>query len=58
MNPVIAVLVGAWLGGEHVTKRMLVGAAVVLLSVVLVLRRRPGEAETVGDGEEARRDGR
>ena len=38
VNPVIAVLVGAWLGGEHVTKRMLVGAAVVLLSVVLVLR--------------------
>lgn len=40
VNPVVAVLLGWWLGGERITSVMLVGAAIVLASVGLVQSRR------------------
>ena len=39
VNPAVAVAVGYLLAGERVTPRMLVGIAIVVASVVLVLRR-------------------
>ncbi len=45
VNPVVAMLVGYLLGGERVNARMLVGAGVVLLSVVLVLGQRAAPVE-------------
>ncbi len=39
VNPVIALALGAWLGGEALTLRTLIGAALVLVSVLLLLRR-------------------
>lgn len=50
VNPVVAVFLGWWLGGESVTSGMLLGAAIVLTSVALVqtdrirLARRRAEA--------------
>ena len=46
INPVVALALGHFAAGEVVTARMLAGAAVVLLSVVLVLRR-PGESQAM-----------
>lgn len=40
VNPVVAVAIGAGVGGEHVTMVQLCGLAVILLSVMLVSRRR------------------
>ena len=40
VNPVVAVAIGAGVGGEHVTIVQLCGLAVILLSVMLVSRRR------------------
>jgi len=37
VNPVIALALGAWLGGEELTARTIGGAALVLASVVLLL---------------------
>jgi drug/metabolite transporter (DMT)-like permease len=48
VNPIIAVVLGWALGGEAVTVRMLVGAAVVLASVLLVNRAESGKAVTLG----------
>jgi drug/metabolite transporter (DMT)-like permease len=40
VNPVVAVALGYFIGGEVVSMRTLVGTALVLLSVVLILRKR------------------
>jgi drug/metabolite transporter (DMT)-like permease len=42
VNPVVAVGLGAMLLGEHLTPVTLVGGGVVLVSVALLLSRRPG----------------
>ena len=39
VNPVVALAFGWWLGGESITPTTLVGTALVLVSVVLLLRR-------------------
>lgn len=39
VNPVVAVVLGAGLGGEHVTPVQIAGLAVILLSVMLVNRK-------------------
>ena len=39
VNPVIALAIGYWLGGEAMQPRTLIGSALVLVSVVLILRR-------------------
>lgn len=41
VNPVVAVAIGAGLGGEQVTPVQLAGLAVILLSVMLVNKRKP-----------------
>jgi drug/metabolite transporter (DMT)-like permease len=42
VNPVVAVSLGALLLGEHLTPVTLLGGGVVLISVALLLSRRPG----------------
>lgn len=37
VNPVLAVLLGVWLGGEHITKTSLMAMPVILCGVVLVI---------------------
>ena len=39
VNPVVAVALGYFAGGEQITWRMLSGAALVLMSVFLILRK-------------------
>jgi drug/metabolite transporter (DMT)-like permease len=39
VNPVVAVALGYFIAGEVVTTRTLIGTALVLLSVVLILRK-------------------
>jgi drug/metabolite transporter (DMT)-like permease len=43
VNPVVAVLLGALILGEHLTPAMLAGGALIVGAVVLVVRRRPRE---------------
>jgi drug/metabolite transporter (DMT)-like permease len=43
-NPLIAVLIGAWIAGERVTPRIIVAAAAVLVAILLV-RRDTSETE-------------
>ena len=52
VNPIIAVLLGWALGGEAVTGRMLLGAAIVLASVVLVNQAESGKPVTLRRDEE------
>jgi drug/metabolite transporter (DMT)-like permease len=40
VNPVVAVAVGYWLGGEAVGQRTIVGTAFVLVSVVVITTAR------------------
>lgn len=62
VNPVVAVLLGWWLADEILTGTMLIGAAVIVASVILVERgrlrtprRRPvREADPIAGGPEAR----
>lgn len=51
VNPVIAVALGAWLGGETLGLRTLFASALVLAAVVLLLRSRGAES---GRGAERR----
>ena len=47
VNPIIAVVLGWALGGEVVTVRMLVGAVIVLASVLLVNQAESGKTVTL-----------
>ena len=40
VNPVVAVALGYFLAGERISARMLAGAAVIVMSVFLILRLR------------------
>lgn len=51
VNPIIAVWLGWALGGEVVTGRMLLGAAIVLASVLLVNQAERGKTVTLGSAE-------
>jgi len=51
VNPIIAVWLGWALGGEVVTGRMLMGAAIVLASVLLVNQAESGKTVTLGPAE-------
>lgn len=46
VNPVVAVLLGYWVGGEALGLRTMLGTAFVLVSVVLITTARPGKAAT------------
>ena len=50
VEPVIAVLLGAALLGEHLTGRTILGGALVLLSVLLTLPLRRRERRATGEG--------
>ena len=45
VNPVVAVALGYFVAGERITGRMLVGAAVIVMSVFLILRLRNEDAK-------------
>jgi drug/metabolite transporter (DMT)-like permease len=36
VNPIVAVAMGAWLGGETIGRRTILGAALILVSVVAI----------------------
>ncbi len=46
VNPVVAVALGYFVAGEMITPRMLLGAAIVLVSVFLILRKDATGAPT------------
>jgi len=48
VNPVVAVIIGAGIGGEVIGRRTLMGMALILLSVVAIttMRRQPTRAES------------
>lgn len=50
-NPIIAVILGAMLAGEHVTSRIIFSAAAVIVAILLV--GRDTQKEVVGPTEEA-----
>jgi drug/metabolite transporter (DMT)-like permease len=41
VNPVIAITLGVLFRGEHLTWRLLIGAAIVVVAVATVVRREP-----------------
>ena len=53
VNPVVAVLVGYFLGGESVGSRTIVGTALVLLSVVMITLMKARKPEEVAPAEGA-----
>jgi drug/metabolite transporter (DMT)-like permease len=53
VNPVVAVAVGYFMAGEVITQRMLVAAAIILISVFWILQLRP----VAGGGDEEADDG-
>src|SRR5260370_677583 len=55
VNPVIAVIVGYFLGGEAVGARTLIGTACVLVSVVVITRARAAKPAPQGQPELAER---
>jgi drug/metabolite transporter (DMT)-like permease len=50
VNPVVAILLGVLFRGEHLTVKMLVGAAIVVGSVAVVVRQEPPAATQVEEG--------
>lgn len=58
VNPVIAVLLGAWLGNEPITPNVLIGAAVIVGAVMLITIgksgvQRPGHSPESADAGES-----
>ena len=53
VNPIVAVALGYFVAGEIITVRMLIGAAIVIVSVFLILRK--GKAVPSGPGAKALR---
>lgn len=56
VNPLVAVALGAWLGGEAVSGRMLFSGALVLAAVVMLVQSRRPADESYTRGESPRRD--
>jgi drug/metabolite transporter (DMT)-like permease len=50
VNPVIAILLGVLFRGETLTTQILIGAAIVVASVAVVVRREPPAATQVEEG--------
>ena len=50
VNPVVAIVLGVLFRGEHLTWRILVGAAIVVSSVALVVRQEPPAATQPEEG--------
>jgi len=53
VNPVVAVLLGYWLGGEPLGARTIIGGLCVLLSVVTITSMRPGARPVQTAAEES-----
>ena len=49
VNPVVAIILGVAFRHEHLTGRILIGAAVVVASVAVVVRREPAAPATADD---------
>jgi len=47
VNPVVAVIIGYFLGGEALDARIVLGAAFVLVSVVVITTSKPSKTESV-----------
>jgi drug/metabolite transporter (DMT)-like permease len=56
VNPVVAIALGVLFRGEHLTWRLLLGAALVVVAVAAVVRREPASMEAVPEPEPARVD--
>jgi drug/metabolite transporter (DMT)-like permease len=41
VNPIIAVLLGWWLGGETIGARIIIAAGIILVAVALIISHRP-----------------
>ncbi len=50
VNPVVAIALGVAFRGEHLTGRILIGAAIVVASVAVVVRREPPAATIPEEG--------
>ena len=50
VNPVVAIVLGVFFRGEHLTTRILLGAAIVVSAVAVVVRREPPSATAPEDG--------
>ena len=50
VNPIVAISLGILLRGEHVTWRLLFGAAIVVVAVAAVVRREPPSATALEEG--------
>jgi drug/metabolite transporter (DMT)-like permease len=50
VNPIVAITLGVLFRGEHLTWRLLVGAAVVVVAVATVVRQEPPVATQLEEG--------
>jgi drug/metabolite transporter (DMT)-like permease len=50
VNPVVAITLGVLFRGEHLTWRLLIGAAIVVFAVATVVRREPPTATQLEEG--------
>jgi drug/metabolite transporter (DMT)-like permease len=50
VNPVVAIVLGVLFRDEHVTRQILIGAAIVVVSVAVVVRREPPTATQPEEG--------
>ena len=50
VNPVVAITLGVLFRGEHLTWRLLFGAAIVIVAVATVVRREPATAPPPDEG--------
>jgi drug/metabolite transporter (DMT)-like permease len=55
VNPVVALLLGAWLAGEPLGPRVLLATPVILVGLALVLRSRPAAGASEGQSPASRR---
>ncbi len=52
VNPVVAVIIGAWLGGEVIGRRTMLGTALILVSVVAITTMKAKQPSAVSDNDE------
>jgi drug/metabolite transporter (DMT)-like permease len=62
VNPVVAVVLGAWLGGEKLTGRILLAAAIIIAGVVVIVtstqrRKRAATARAMSAAADSARAG-
>jgi len=50
VNPVVAITLGVVFRGEHLTWRLLIGAAIIVVAVATVVRHEPSAATVREEG--------